>query len=161
MKAPAVCFTKSCCKLSAMDKPVLFTHTAHLQLVRRYFKARLGKRFEKLFQPFADNDLALEWCENRLLRKNPARPAVPPPRSGSWNTSCVKISRWANLKSSPASQTAKLQARRNYHPQRGRGPGDFSARPRRRECLRPADRRRPAAARHFFRRDGFWRDGRD
>jgi glutaminase len=63
-------------KLSATNKPVLFTHTAHLKLVQRYFKARLGKRFEKLFQPFADNDLALEWCENRLLEKIlPVRPS--------------------------------------------------------------------------------------
>jgi len=62
-------------KLAAQDKPVLFTHSGHLPLLRRYLKAKLGKRFEKLFQPFDDNDLALERCENRLLEKNlPARP---------------------------------------------------------------------------------------
>jgi glutaminase len=62
-------------KLSAQGKPVLFTHTARVTLLRRYMKAKLGKRFEKLFQPFDDNDLALEWCENRLLEKLlPARP---------------------------------------------------------------------------------------
>jgi glutaminase len=54
-------------KLAEEDKPVLFTHSSHLLLLRRYLKAKLGKRFEKLFQPFDDNDLALEWCENRLL----------------------------------------------------------------------------------------------
>jgi glutaminase len=63
-------------KLAAQGKPVLFTHSGHLPLLRRYFKAKLGKRFEKLFQTFDDNDLALEWCENRMLEKNlPARPA--------------------------------------------------------------------------------------
>ena len=63
-------------KLTAQGKPVLFTHSDHLPLLRRYLKIRLGKRFEKLFQPYDDNDLALEWCENRLLQKNlPARPA--------------------------------------------------------------------------------------
>jgi glutaminase len=69
-------FNELLLKLSAAGKPVLFTHTASLPLLRRYLKAKLGKRFEKLFQPFDDNDLALEWCENRLLKNSlPARPA--------------------------------------------------------------------------------------
>ena len=69
-------FHDALCKLSAQGKPVLFTHSGHLPLLRRYLKIRLGKRFERLFQPFDDNDLALEWCENRLLQKNlPAPPA--------------------------------------------------------------------------------------
>jgi len=62
-------------KLAAQDKPALFSHISHLPLLRRYLKAKLGKRFEKVFQPFDDNDHALEWCENQLLKKNlPARP---------------------------------------------------------------------------------------
>ena len=64
-------------KLSAAGKPVLFTHTARITLLRRYMKLKLGKRFEKKFQPFDDNDLALEWCENRLLEK-----ILPPARTG-------------------------------------------------------------------------------
>ncbi len=68
-------------KLSAADKPILFTQTAHLPLLRRYLKARLGRHFDKLFQPFDSNDLALEWSENRLLEKIlPARPPVAAPR---------------------------------------------------------------------------------
>ena len=64
------------CKLSAHGKAVHFTHSGHLPLLRRYLKIRLGKRFEKLFQPCDDNDLALEWCENRLLESVlPVRPA--------------------------------------------------------------------------------------
>ena len=63
-------------KLTAAGKPALFSHIGHLPLLRRYLKAKLGKRFEKLFQPFDDNDHALEWCENQLLKKNlPARPS--------------------------------------------------------------------------------------
>jgi glutaminase len=63
-------------KLAAQGKPVLFTDSGHLPLLRRYLKAKLGKRLENLFQTFDDNDLALEWCENRMLEKNlPARPA--------------------------------------------------------------------------------------
>jgi glutaminase len=49
------------------SKPVLFTHTAPLPLLRRYFKIKLGKRFEALYRALDDNDLALEWCEDRLL----------------------------------------------------------------------------------------------
>jgi glutaminase len=56
-------------KLSAHGKPVLFTHSVHVRLLQRYMKLKLGKRFEKTFQAFDDNDLALEWCENRLLEK--------------------------------------------------------------------------------------------
>ena len=56
-------------KLSAAGRPVLFTHTARMPLLRRYMKLKLAKRFEKMFQPFDDNDLALEWSENRLLEK--------------------------------------------------------------------------------------------
>jgi CRP-like cAMP-binding protein len=51
------------------DKPVLFTHAASLPLLRRYFKIKLGKRFADLYRAFDDNDLALEWCEDRLLDK--------------------------------------------------------------------------------------------
>ena len=60
-------------KLDAQDKPALFSHINHLPLLRRYMKAKLGKRFEKVFQPFDDNDHALECCENRLLPVRPAR----------------------------------------------------------------------------------------
>jgi len=57
-------------KFSADRKPILFTgiNPRH-PLVKRYMISRLGKRFEKLFLAFDDNDRALEWCENRLLRK--------------------------------------------------------------------------------------------
>ena len=56
-------------KLATHNKPVLFTHTAHVRLLARYMKIKLGKRFEKVYRSFDDNDLALEWCENRLLEK--------------------------------------------------------------------------------------------
>jgi glutaminase len=56
-------------KLAAAGKPVLFTHHGHLPLLRRNLKARLGRRFDKNFLPFDDNDHALEWCENQLLKK--------------------------------------------------------------------------------------------
>ncbi|MEI9865089.1 MAG: glutaminase A [Limisphaerales bacterium] len=65
-------------KFTAQGKPVLFTHINHLPLLRRYLKAKLAKRFEKLFFPFDDNDLALEWCENQLLSN--ILPIRPPGR---------------------------------------------------------------------------------
>lgn len=54
-------------KLVAMQRPLLFTHADKLPLLRRYLKLKLGARFEELFRSFADNDLALEWCEDRVL----------------------------------------------------------------------------------------------
>jgi glutaminase len=58
-------------KFSADRKPILFTDTnPRHPLIKQYLMYRLGKRIEKLFLSFDDNDSALEWCEDRLLRKN-------------------------------------------------------------------------------------------
>ncbi len=54
-------------KFAEVGKPVLFTHSGRLPLIRRYFKLKMGAQFEALFHAFEDNDLALEWCENRVL----------------------------------------------------------------------------------------------
>ncbi len=118
-------FCETLLKLSAADKPVLFTHAMHLKLLRRYLKGKLGKRFEKLFQPFDDNDLALEWCENRLLEGLlPARPARRRARVVEYELcSNFTLGELKNLRL--ISQTAKLPSRRNHHPYRGRGRGDF------------------------------------
>jgi len=63
-------------RLTALGKSVLFTHVDHLPLLSRYMKIKLGERVANLLHVFEDNDLALEWCENRLLEK-----ALPPVRS--------------------------------------------------------------------------------
>jgi len=61
-------------RLRQSHKPVLFTHAAPLPLLRRYFKIKLGKNFAELYRAFDDNDLALEWCEDRQLEQGlPAR----------------------------------------------------------------------------------------
>jgi glutaminase len=54
-------------RFASAAKPILFSHSAPLPLLRRYFKIKLGRRFADLYRAFEDNDLALEWCENRLL----------------------------------------------------------------------------------------------
>lgn len=48
-------------------KAVVFSHSHHLSLLRRYMTARLGTQRELIFRTADDNDLALEWCENALL----------------------------------------------------------------------------------------------
>lgn len=53
--------------LARHDRVVLFTHADHLPLLRRYMKVKLGPRFAELFRSVPENDLALEWCENRLI----------------------------------------------------------------------------------------------
>jgi glutaminase len=63
-------------RLSDLGKSVLFTHADRLPLLRQYMKAKLGARYHELFRSLDDNDLALEWCENRLLESAlPARQA--------------------------------------------------------------------------------------
>jgi glutaminase len=61
-------FYELLCKLSALAKSVVFTHADHLRPLRHYMKAKLGARYQELFRSIDDNDLALEWCENRLLQ---------------------------------------------------------------------------------------------
>jgi len=47
--------------------PVLFTHNTPGGALRRTMKAKLGDRFEELFRCFDDDDLALEWSEDRII----------------------------------------------------------------------------------------------
>jgi glutaminase len=64
------------------DRRIVFTHVEGVRELRRYLKAKLGERFEALFEAFDDNDTALEACENRLLARllpgEPADHAVDP-----------------------------------------------------------------------------------
>ena len=54
-------------KLDSAGKRLILSHSDHLPLLRRMMKRKLGQRFDKSFASFPDNDLALEWCEKRLL----------------------------------------------------------------------------------------------
>jgi glutaminase len=54
-------------KLRAREKHLLFTNVDGVPALRRFFRVKLGERFGEGFQAFHDNDVALEWCENRLL----------------------------------------------------------------------------------------------
>jgi glutaminase len=56
-------------KLHTAGKTVIFTYAEHLPLLRRMMKKKLGERFTPLFHSHADNDLALEWCEECLLEQ--------------------------------------------------------------------------------------------
>ena len=53
--------------LRSRGKTLVFSRTARLTILRRYMKAKMGDRFESDYHAFEDNDLALEWCEERLL----------------------------------------------------------------------------------------------
>lgn len=57
-------------KISALGKEIIFTHHAHLPLLRRMMKTKLGAKFEDQFRSFPETDLALEWCENRVLENH-------------------------------------------------------------------------------------------
>ncbi len=70
-------------KAHKQAKSVVFSHSHHLSLLRRYMTARLGTQRELIFRTADDNDMALEWCENALLasltvtRLNTTPPATP------------------------------------------------------------------------------------
>jgi len=66
-------------RFSHAGKSLIFTHAEGLPLLRRYMKARLGARCQEIFRVFEDNDLTLEWCENRLLAETliARKPAEP------------------------------------------------------------------------------------
>jgi glutaminase len=72
-------------KLSGLDRVVLFTHSDHLPLLRRYMKVKLGGRYSELFRSMQENDLALEWCENRVIEAAlPARRDDDPASHGQY-----------------------------------------------------------------------------
>ena len=54
---------------SNSERRIVFTHLEGVPSFRRYLKAKLGDRFDELFEAFDDNDTALEACENRLLAR--------------------------------------------------------------------------------------------
>ncbi len=54
-------------RITQLGKSVLFVHAEHLALLRRVMKAKLGAQYNELYRVFDDDDLAFEWCENRLL----------------------------------------------------------------------------------------------
>lgn len=63
-------------QLAAAGRTLLFTHAARVPVLRRYLRQKLGERFGELFRVFEDNDLALEWCEDRVLEtESPATPS--------------------------------------------------------------------------------------
>ena len=93
-------------------------------IVAPLHEGRLGKRFEKLFQPFDDNDLALEWCENRLLRKNLAGPAARRRAAIAKYELCEKFTAGELKTFASFLQRRSYQARRNHHPHRRPGAGD-------------------------------------
>lgn len=62
-----------CVQLEKEGKRMLFSRAGHLNVLRRYMRAKLQDRFQEAFRTFDDNDLALEWCENHWLKSR-----IPP-----------------------------------------------------------------------------------
>jgi glutaminase len=56
--------------LRSQGKEALFVRAGRHPIVRRYLKKRLGLEFEGAYRGFEDSDLALEWCEDRLLESH-------------------------------------------------------------------------------------------
>jgi glutaminase len=54
-------------ELASRNRSMLFSRAAHLVALRRFFKVKLGARFDEECRIFDDHDLAREWCENQWL----------------------------------------------------------------------------------------------
>jgi glutaminase len=63
-------------RLASLGKRLISTHPDRVPLLRRVFKIRAKERFAELFLTFPDNDPALEWCEERLLKSHGIEPEL-------------------------------------------------------------------------------------
>jgi len=102
-------FWQIVCKFSELGKSVLFTYADRTPLLRRYLKAKLGNRYEGLVRLFPDNDLALEWCETRLLEA-----AIPGHRDDS-AVAPEQFELFNNLTPGAIATLVTLLKRRTYH----------------------------------------------
>ena len=59
--------------LSLTGKTLIFVRPDRTPLLRRFLKLKLGNRFADEFRAFDDLDVALEWCEDRLLERSDTR----------------------------------------------------------------------------------------
>lgn len=51
-------------------KTLMFTNAAAAPNLRRFLKSKYGEqRYDEIFPPFDSNDMALEWCENRIIEE--------------------------------------------------------------------------------------------
>ncbi len=57
-------------RVAQAGRQLVFTHVAHCTALRRYLRIKLGAEFETSFAAFDDSDLALEWCEDIVLRQH-------------------------------------------------------------------------------------------
>jgi len=59
--------------MNAVKKHLVFSNTKNAPLLEKYFKDPLKSRNNGMFMVYTDNDLALEWCENKLISTKLAR----------------------------------------------------------------------------------------
>lgn len=95
-------------ELSAHGKSLLFAGSAHLRLLERLMRIKLGESFATSYRSFADIDRALEWCENKLLLAVPM-PSAPKPPVGPEGFSLL-----AGLTAAERTIVAGLLERRSY-----------------------------------------------
>ena len=67
--------------ISTAKRHLVFSNTKNAPLLEKYFKDSTRSKSKGMFTVYDDNDLALEWCENKListkLAKNVAAKMVP------------------------------------------------------------------------------------
>jgi len=53
--------------ITTAKKHLVFSNTKNVPLLEKYFKDSVRSRNNSMFMVYDDNDLALEWCENKLI----------------------------------------------------------------------------------------------
>ena len=95
-------------KFKSRGKTMVFAHHAHVPLLRRFFRIKLARRFDREFIAFDDTDAALEWCENALIHKH----AAPRARGNTVRISDYKL--FAGLSPEEHAAVQKLLKRRSF-----------------------------------------------
>jgi glutaminase len=95
-------------KFSDLGKSVLFTHADRFSLLRQYMKAKLGARCQEMFRSLDDNDLALEWCENRVIE------TALPDRSPDRTAGCGQYELFESFTAGEMAIVAPLLRRRTF-----------------------------------------------
>ena len=96
--------------LRSLGKEILFVRAVPHPLLRRYLKAKLGSMFDTAYRSFEDNDLALEWCEDRLLESRSAA------LLSDWTVEREAYEAFRGFNSSEIAEAASLLERRNFPP---------------------------------------------
>lgn len=94
--------------LTELNKHLIFTHLSGKTVLVKVIRKRLGTARAHLFVTFEDNDLALEWCEHRLIESIAER------RPSALRVSPAEFDLFQNFSEAQLQKIEKLLTTRSY-----------------------------------------------